>query len=305
METVNIVVPPHPGATAAARIEAVTRIPVSQLLTAPPAPKAVKIELTAQCNYACDFCAHATRQRTRGEMSWPLFTRLVGEMADAGVEELGFFFIGESFLCDWLPDAIGHAKARGIRYAFLTTNGSLASADRVKACMEAGLDALKFSVNFATEAQFRGVAHARSRLYRDAIANLKAARRVRDEGGYPCGLYASSIELDDVQQERMRPLIAEILPYVDEHYWLPLHVKGGPETIPCWSLFTEAHVTCDGKLSACCFDPDEHAVMADLATTPFLEGWNSERFARLREAHLRRDVSCTMCEDCGARPQAA
>jgi hypothetical protein len=54
-------------------------------------------------------------------MSWTFFTRVVGEIVDAGVEELGFFFIGESFMCDWLPDAIEYAKSRGIRYAFLTT----------------------------------------------------------------------------------------------------------------------------------------------------------------------------------------
>ncbi|HEX3096544.1 MAG TPA: hypothetical protein VHQ02_02435 [Usitatibacter sp.] len=43
--------------------------------------------------------------------------------------------LGESFLCDWLPDAIGHAKARGIPFAFLTTNGSAATPERVRACM--------------------------------------------------------------------------------------------------------------------------------------------------------------------------
>src|SRR5512140_2719848 len=145
MKNVKIVVPPKTGATgAAARAQAVSRIPARQLVTAPPAPKSVKIELTSQCNWRCAFCAQPSREKKRGEMSWPLFTRLVGEMADAGVEELGFFFLGESFLCDWLPDAIGHAKARGIPYAFLTTNGSLATPERVKACMEEGLDSLKF-----------------------------------------------------------------------------------------------------------------------------------------------------------------
>jgi hypothetical protein len=259
----------------------------------------VKIELTSQCNWRCAFCAQPSREKKRGEMSWPLFTRLVGEMADAGVEELGFFFLGESFLCEWLPDAIGHAKARGIPYAFLTTNGSLATPERVKACMEAGLDSLKFSVNFGDEYQFSDLALARPQLYGAALENLRAARRVRDEGGHACGLYASSLDLGPGHAERMAPLLAEILPYVDEHFWQPLHAKGGPMPIPCWSVFTQAHVTYDGMLSACGFDPDGAAIMADLTTMSFLDGWQGERFARLRNAHLERDVSCTLCEDCG------
>lgn len=302
MDNVRIVMPPQAGATGvAARTEALTRIPASHLRTRPPPPQSVKLELTSRCNYRCAYCEHDQRANKRGEMSWTLYTRLVGELVDAGVGELGLFHIGESFLCDWLPDAIGHAKARGIRYVFLTTNGSLATPEKVRACMEAGLDSLKFSVNDADEAQFRATTQAKGGLFHDAIANLKAARRVRDEGGFPCGLYASSIRYDAAQQERMQPLIAEILPYVDEHYWLPLHVSGEPSPIPCWSLFTEAHVTFDGKLSSCCFDPGERSVMADLTHTSFVDGWNSERFARLREAHLERDVSCTLCEDCGSR----
>jgi MoaA/NifB/PqqE/SkfB family radical SAM enzyme len=296
----KIVLPPRAAATGvAARIESVTRISATQLRTAPPAPRSANIELTSECNWACAFCPQPGRARKRGEMRWTLFTRLVGEMADAGVGELGLFFLGESFLCDWLPDAIGHAKARGIPYTFLTTNGSLATPARVKACMEAGLDSLKFSLDFADAREFAQGAGARPGLHRDAIANLKAARAVRDEGGYACGLYGSSIDRDGARQERMAPLVAEVLPYLDEHYWIPLHEPGSPLPIPCWSLFTRAHVTFDGKLSACAFDAGEAAIMADLAKESFMDGWRGVRFARLREAHLRRDVSCTICEDCG------
>ena len=70
--------------------------------------------------------------------------------------------------------------------------------------------------------------------------------------------------------KRWKPAVDEILPYVDEHYWLPLYgqagltagakgttpVAGNPgrhgcasaAPIPCWSIFTEGHVTYDGRL---------------------------------------------------------
>ena len=325
MSPANIVMPPQPGGcTITSRIDAVTRIPITYLAPDPPPPKAVKIELTSQCNYRCGYCAHQLRLKKRGEMSWPLYTRVVGEMVDAGVVELGLFFIGESFMCDWLPEAIAYAKGRGIEYAFLTTNGSLATPERVQACLDAGLDSLKFSMNNADVVQFRQIARVKGQLFHDAIANLKAARKARDAGNYACGLYASSIRYDGDQQERMQALVNQILPYVDEHYWLPLYSMGSlakerekelgylpiagnqgrlgamREPLPCWSLFTEGHVTHDGKLSACCFDAGDRWVMADLNDTSFADGWKSAPFQELRAAHLRRDVRGTVCEACVA-----
>ena len=302
METVHIVVPAQAVATrASARIEALKRIPASHLATRPPAPRAARIELTARCNYACTFCAQPSRSHPRGEMRWPLYTRIVGEMADAGVQELGFQYLGEPFLCDWLADAIGHAKARGIPYAYVVTNGSVATPAAVKACMEAGLDSLEFSVDFADGAQFRELAGARPAFFRDALEHLRAARGVRDAGRYACALVASSLRYDERQEERMAALLAEVLPYVDGHYWRAPHVRGAAHPIPCESLFAEALVAFDGTLSACEWQPEGPYAMADLAREPFLEGWHSERFARLRDAHLRRDVACTACDECGPR----
>ena len=138
--------------TITARIDAVTGIPEAYRKAFLPAPRAVKIELTSNCNYRCGFCAHRLRMKDRAEMDFRLYTRLVDEMLAAGVEELGLFFIGESFICEWLPEAIAYAKGHGMPYVFLTTNGSLAVPLRVRECMEAGLDSLKFSMNYADEA---------------------------------------------------------------------------------------------------------------------------------------------------------
>ena len=72
------------------------------------------------------------------------------------------------------------------------------------------------------------------------------------------------------------------------------------DPLPCWSAFTEGHVTADGKLSACCFDATANWTMGDLTRQPFMEAWNSEAFMALREAHLRKDVTGTLCEQCVA-----
>ena len=308
------------------RIDAVTRIPASHLMAAPPAPKSVKIELTGRCNYRCGFCALRTRKvQPKGDMDFGLFKRITGEMYEAGVEEIGCFYLGESCAApDLLVQAIGHVKAAGFPYCFLTTNGSLMTPELAERCMAAGLDSMKFSINAADAEQFVSVMGVKPRLFYDALNNLRMARETRDQGDYRCGIYASSIRYDGAQQEKMEALIAErVAPYVDEHYWLPLYgqmthwnedrsqslgyvptagnqgrLDALRDPLPCWSTMTEGHVTADGILTACCFDSDGIFAMGDLRTTPFMDAWHSESFKGLRKAHIEKNVKGTICEGC-------
>lgn len=309
-----------------ARIDAVTLVTPNRLTAAPPAPRSVKIELTGRCNYRCGFCALRTRkEQPKGDMDWALFKRITREMRDAGVEEIGVFYLGESFMAPaLLADAIGWCKALGFPYVFLTTNGSLCTTANLQAVFQAGLDSLKFSVNAADDEQFGEVMGVKPLLYKRALGAIRTARELRDAGDYRCRIYASSIKYDGAQQERMERLLDEhVRPYVDEHYWLPLYAQMTSVTserakelgfapnagnqgrigalrdpLPCWSCFTEGHVRADGLLSACCFDSDGRFAMADLNETSFMKGWNSQEFVKLRRAHLKKDVSNTICDGC-------
>lgn len=307
--------------TITSRIDGITKIDAAHSGVFISAPRSVKVELTANCNYRCGFCVKSLRADT-GDMDRAMYSRLLREMRDAGVEELGVFYIGESFTCRWLPEAIAEAKEVGFPYVFLTTNGAVATPERVRACMEAGLDSLKFSINFTDAEQLADVAQVSGRMWRRAIDNLKAARRIRDEGGYKCGIYASSIAFDGEQGRKMRLVVQEIEPFVDEHYWLPLFnmngaskaagmtpTQGNPgrlgnmrDPLPCWAVATEGHITHDGLLAACCFGDglDGGLIMADLKEVGFMEGWNSEKFQALRRAHFAKDVRGTACESCAA-----
>jgi hypothetical protein len=183
-------------------------------------------------------------------------------------------------------------------------------------------------MNYADAGQFQSVAQVKPKLYAAIERNLRSAAEVRDrvyaETGHRCGIYASYIEYDGEQGDRMRETVARIAEVADEVYALPLYNQASLVTerekaqgwaptagnrgrsgalrdaLPCWSIFTEGHVTWDGQLSACCFDHDGRFHMGDLTATPFLEAWHSERFKELREAHLRQDVSGTPCEACVA-----
>ena len=305
------------------RIDAITDVYGEWRNAVPPCPPSVKIELTGLCDLRCWFCANEKNLRRKGNISWEFYTRIIKEMREAGVGELGLFYLGESMLYNRLIEAVAYAKKEcGFPYVFLTTNGRLANPYRLRGCMEAGLDSLKFSLNWADAEQCKETTQVDG--FHNTIGHIGAARVIRDEiearTGHRCGIYASSIMYDGEQKERMDRIVKIIRPFVDEHYWLPLYNQAGLITregekftagnqgrigalrrpIPCWALFKEGHITFDGKLSACCFDHDGRFEMGDLNTTPFMEAWQSAPFAALRSKHLEGDIGGTVCEHCVA-----
>jgi len=309
--------------TISKRIDAVNNVGEEYRKEVIPAPPSVKIEMTSRCNFYCGFCSHRKNFKKYADIDKDFYKRVVKEMREAGVEELGMFYIGESLMLPWLAEAIKYAKDIGFPYVFLTTNGSLASRDKLKSLMEAGLDSLKFSFNNADPFQFRQVTGMAPSVFNLIVKNIKTARELINEYGFKTKIYASSIKYTGKQQESMEKAVNEIKPYLYEHYWLPLlsfgaqavdsekelgmedAVKGNPgrldnmrDPLPCWAVFKEGHITSEGKLSACCFDNSDKWIMADLNDKSFMDGWNSEEFQNLRKAHLKGDVHGTACEQC-------
>lgn len=307
------------------RIDAITHMGLDYRASIIPAPKSVKIELTQRCNYRCQFCALTQRNHPPGDLSFRLFQDITKEMQEAGVEEIGVFYIGESFtVLDKLVKAITWLKGvLNFPYVFLTTNGSLANPEAVDKVMGAGLDSLKWSITSADPEEFARIVQVKSALFQQSLENLKQAKRIRDEKGYQTKIYASSIKYSNGQAPKMESLLDEhVRPFVDQHYWLPLYSFGDAtgditqdmgydvtpgnkgrmgglvDSLPCWCIFTEGHVAATGHLTACGFDATNRFTMADLNEVSFMDGWNSNRFQTLRRAHLNKDVTGTECSKC-------
>lgn len=300
------------------KIDATVKISEEYKTVTPPPPHSVKIDLVRTCNYKCSFCHHSKLELDKGMMDFDLYKRIIQELKQIGVKEVAPFFFGESFLSPILPDAIKYAKDEGFEYVFLTTNGSLADKEKVKKCMEAGLNSLKFSLNYADEEQFTEVTNVSSKYFKKVIQNIKDAREIRDVGNYNCGLYASYILYDDEQKDKMQEVLNEVSPYLDEYYALPLYnqaarivnedwsFSGGNQgradnpvsPVPCWALFKEGHINFDGTLCACCFSVGNEFTMGDLKNQTFMEAWHSEKFQELRKAHLEFKLEGTQCENC-------
>ena len=144
------------------RIDAVTKIDDIRIkmggIQLPP--KSVKIELTARCNLLCKYCAVGMRKKAPPrDMDFYFFKKITKDMRISGVEEIGLFYLGEPFMnLELLCKAADYVKNKlGFPYVFLTSNATLAVPNAVKRVMSAGVDSIKWSVNFADDVQFESI----------------------------------------------------------------------------------------------------------------------------------------------------
>lgn len=321
------------------RIDEITKVDADRYQPVLPSPRSVKIELSPRCNLRCKFCSLRTREeqpKKGDDMDLDLFMSITNDMVNNGVEEIGLFYLGESFVnFPLLLNALHHCKQIGVPYVFLTSNGTLATRDKVEMLFIEGLDSLKWSVNSADPDQYHDVTQAKGKLFWRQMNNIREAWLVRQRGGYGTKLYASSIRYDGEQYDKMRYTIDRyVKPYVDEHYWLPLYgmaltaerMKEDTGWVPamgntgrydeatgtgnrytqpvCWSAFTEGHVRADGHMSACCFGSTDKFDVGDLTKQTFMEAWNSTEYQAIRKAQLdyaggdTDALKGTMCEVC-------
>lgn len=286
----------------------------------PPVPRSAKIELRTGCDLACSFCSVARHPRAARVMEPSLFRRIAADLRASGVERLGLFYMNEPFLDDGLAQSIRIAKAElGFPYVFLTSNGLAATQEKLRECFEAGLDSLKFALNFSAPEQMAS-AQASAHAHASIVAHVQGARAIRDEvaarTGHYCRLSGSSLEYGHDQRETMAPLLARLARALDEHYWLPLFGRDDwapgaasapasasrarllPKPVPCWTLFTEAHVRADAELSACGLDASARFAMGNLRDLPFVRAWHSPAFQALRAAHLGGELAGSVCARC-------
>ena len=104
----------------------------------PPFPKTnFLMELSSACNHACIFCAHNKMQRKVSKMDKAKGFDILQQAYDLGTREVGFYATGEPFLIPELPEYIAEAKRIGYTYVYLTSNGSLATPERIRAVIDA------------------------------------------------------------------------------------------------------------------------------------------------------------------------
>jgi radical SAM protein with 4Fe4S-binding SPASM domain len=112
-------------------------------------PVLSEVAVTYRCNLSCRFCyagcGQGCSRRDSSEMSLPEIKRILEIIYKEAQAPTVSFTGGEPLLRSDLPGMVAYAKSLGFRVN-LITNGTLATMDRVKALVDAGLDSAQVSI---------------------------------------------------------------------------------------------------------------------------------------------------------------
>jgi len=269
---------------------------------APPFPRYLMIETSNICNHACSFCAYSKMERPKQHMDRALFHRLVREAYDLGAREVGLFSGAEPLTCKWLEEYIRSCADIGYEYIYISTNGSLGSADRYRQLLDAGLNSIKFSVNGGNRETYRKV-HGVDHFDR-VVKNIRFVSEYRKHLSRHVFLAISVVECKEnvgAYEEVVRffhGTVDEISQYNANNQSGQMHDLPAPDFKSCDLPFNKVHISREGYLRACCNDYENALAMEDLSHMSLEQAWNSDRFRELRMRHLEERLNGSLCGNC-------
>lgn len=278
----------------------------------PPFPKNMLIELTNICNHNCIFCANSKMTRKKGNIDENFLFRILKEAFDEGTTEVGFYATGEPFVSKNLALYVTKAKDIGYKYVYITTNGALATPERTREVIEAGVDSIKFSINAGTKETYKST-HGKDE-FDIVIDNLRYISDYRKKNNKNFKIFVSSIVTRYSESEK-KILEEKLKDISDDIVFINVANQGGMmyeinenlsingdeyliKKMPCSLPFNSLHVTYEGYLTSCCIDFQNYLTVADLNKVSIKEAWNSEIFIELRKKHLENSIEGTLCYNC-------
>lgn len=279
----------------------------------PPFPREIFLDLTSFCNHRCVFCANPY---IKGKSTLPrdMVHRVLQEAYDCGVRDLGLYATGESFLVKELPEYVKRAKDIGYEYLFITTNGALATPERAKAVIDAGLDSIKFSISAGTRETYKEIQGKDD--FDKVIEHLKWISQYRKDSGRKFRLYVTMVYTTKTKSE-VETLKNIVSPYIDE--WDPHPLTNQCGNMPsnndigvieagnprargsrdiCFQPFKSFTITSDGLVSACVLDYSQDLIVGDLNISTLQEVWTGEVYREFRKRHLEKRLKGGICFNC-------
>lgn len=280
-------------------------------------PKNALIELTNACNHACVFCQNPKMNRKIGKLPLDVFTNFIKSSTKYGLEEVGLYSTGEPFMVKNLDEYVSVSKRCGIKRVYISTNGALASLDKVMKCHLAGLDSIKFSINAARKESYK-IVHGYDEFEKviknvEDIYNYKKLKKL-DLQMLATFVYTNITEDEVVYFKKKFGHMFESI------YFSKADNQGGGNVstskkvtnetisdeaditkykIPCEMLWNRLHLTCEGNLSACCVDYENDLIYSqNVGNKDIYQEFNNKIVKNLRKKHLENDVKNLICYNC-------
>jgi len=273
------------------------------------------VELSNACNHFCVFCNNPRMKRKINTLDKETFIRFMSEGFKLGMKEVGLYATGEPFLTKNINWYIKKSKEIGIDRIYVTSNGSLASLDKVKEACDNGLSSIKYSINAGTKENYK-IIHGVDDFMKvkkniEDVFNWKNKNNIKLQllGSFTYtkltkneipvykktfGKFFEDVMFFPASSQGGR--INSIIEQISDHNLL----KTKNEIGPCDMLWNRVHLTCEGYLTACCIDYELDLVYADFKNSneKLNDIWNNKIIKKLRKKHIEKKLDNTVCKNC-------
>lgn len=279
-------------------------------------PSYITFELLNVCNFRCIMCIGSYLKRTREELDFNLFKKIIDEISRYG-SLVRFIGYDEPLLYGKIKEAVAYIKNKGL-LLHITTNGSLLNKEIIKTIIDNKVDSVIFSFQGLSPNEYCFMRNLKPEIYSRVIRNIKLLHRSR-KNNKPFMKITTTITERDSAADKEK-FIKDHLKYVDEiqisgftHFvdlvnnfgqkdiWRKLNISK-PRKIKDVSCFTpnyELLVKSDGVLHLCCGAYGNDLQIGNTKEDSLFNIWHSKRANRIRRllnnGNLEKFKTCAFC----------
>lgn len=274
-------------------------------------PKVVLIDTTSFCDLKCSMCGHKDMKRARGNMSRPLFRKIIDEIARNNKDtRVWMVFFGEALILKKknLFEMIFYAKQKGLTDVVLNSNANLLDKEASLGLIKSGLDAIYIGIDAFNEVTYNKLRVGGN--YKKVVNNVTGLIKLKKElGAEKPEVIVQFVEMEENKEEvkdfikfwKKQGAIVKIRPKVS---WAglvdaPNLNLSQKERHPChWAMQTLS-ITNEGKVVTCAVDVDARFVAGDINKESIKNLWNG-RLKEIRQFHKQGkfDKLPNPCRDC-------
>ena len=271
-------------------------------------PEDVIVETNSYCNLSCIMCPYPFLKRSKGEMDFQVFTKIVDEVA--GISPNSRFWVailGEPLLGKNLITMLRYARDKGLKHINLNTNATFLTPEMTSQLLDSGIENLHVSLDASSSETYDKIRVGGD--FDTSVRNVEcflAEKRKR-------GITSLQVTAQMIVMEQNEHEAEEF-----KQYWLSrgavvkIRLKMGwgaavtPEDlkaaalkrdIPCAWLLRSVSIHWDGTFAQCDADYEAEYSPGDIKTQTIKEIWDNELAIR-RKRTLSLNYLHPPCDTC-------
>ena len=266
------------------------------------------IEPVSACNIRCIMCfqvdeSFSGNKEFMGNMDFELFTKVIDDAEDIGVQAVTLSGRGEPTLNPRFGDMLDYCKGKFFDLK-INTNATRLNETLMYKIIEAGVTDLVFSVDSYEKDEYERIRVLGK--FDEVITNIKKFKKINDKHpNSKCATRISGVKIDKKQNieeftKFWRNYVDHVVMVEMSERWDTYHnpkEKAGKN--PCDFLWGEMYVWYDGKCNPCDVDYKSELLVGNIKENSIKEIWNGESYKKLRDLHLtEKRNECFPCDHC-------